>query len=275
MKKLVPLVMIAALTLMACEQDSIESVDKNQEQQLTITKDAKNTEAFEITPGDNGPLFGSRDSQEEVEKAALWAAFILGKAIKDDADSRADFLTAYNANLGAIQASDLLSDDYPDLLDYFEILVDEYLNPDSEGGQTLSAGFKAQDPCPGNENGTPPIPPIGGTGGNGFGPPDVAEFMEHILETHCIEFYFPSAINFASPKFNITTTAHPMTNAQFNGGQQRHEIIIDGCYITHTVLVNASYVATHDNIIIAKPYLTVDCDYNVQYPGVNFDGFLE
>jgi hypothetical protein len=117
-------------------------------------------------------------------------------------------------------------------------------------------------------------------------------FLDAILVENCVELYFPKAMNFGVG-FNLTSLAHPLTDANTNEASVRYyypqggDIVIDeqgnttyeNQYITEGIVLNQNYVNTHNNIIIARPIRESivpgrHCAYD-DYSGIDFEDFMD
>lgn len=120
----------------------------------------------------------------------------------------------------------------------------------------------------------------------------VDRYMNAILVENCVELYFPKTMNFTG-NFNLVSSSHPLTSANTNEAIIRYSIAQGGTgitnengstsyidqYTTEAVVLNQSYVNTHNNIIIARPIKVslipgTHCSYD-DYSGIDFEDFMD
>ncbi|MDC7997406.1 hypothetical protein [Gilvibacter sediminis] len=281
MKKLFPVLSLLLLVVVSsCEKEVIDQTEINPNTEALTLK----TTALEKSMSDN----------ELLENRMEWLAFLSAKVLDNDASK----ITQINNLMSAantIKLKDLFGSQNPGFETAFrELLWREIyvVHPDPDHDRDK------------------PIPPIGGSGGNGFienvvlDPANLAKadetlggdglntndeqveaFMDYLQNQHCLELYFPNGQIFYNafglvannPNNYITTTAHPLNSDSFNAGiKRKHKNMpytSDG--YTASVTVNPAYVSAETNIIVARPfYFGSNCSYS-DLGGLDFTLFLD
>lgn len=261
-KTLSILVLLLSITFLSCEKESPENED------LVNTDVANFGGDFEGTPD---PCCGEENL---FERQLQWFSYISAEVVIGNPDARTEFLNLnLNANTEdtAIAISDLIG---PDNLaptfnsTFFDYLVYHIENPYNWPDTSL---------------GTPPPPPTPG----GFPDTTPVEVIANIyydimLNSNCVELYFPNDLNFTTDNFELTTTSHPLTTSGANEGRRWHFQLLSGGYIHPPAVINPFYAANHTNIFVARPYRTgfqtdsdaTSCSYD-EYPNIDFEDFLD
>ena len=205
------------------------------------------------TPEKETILLRSDPIAEELESKMQWASFIAAIALEKNEDARNELLGLINQDNKTISTASLISpftmaphfrETFLEVLDWYSMII-----------------------C---QNGKPEpgvVPPS-----SYLDPQCSADFINYINVQNCIEFYFPLALDL-SPVLPITSTAHPLTEAQSNYGFKR---TANTESITSVTLVKVSpyYLVDAKDVIVARPKSSVTCDYS-QYPVEDFTVFLE
>lgn len=189
----------------------------------------------------------------ELETKMQWTSFMAAAALDLDPLARAEFMALTSGLTNTISLKKVLKPSsiapnfkakFLELLDSYSMYICGTGKPEiGEVPQTM-----AQDPiC-------------------------AAEFLQYIYNDNCLEFYFPKGL-VLNPILPITSTAHPMTQANSNYGFKRHQKI-PGVTILSKMKVNSSYLSSNKDIVVVRPIDgSVDCDYS-DYGVENFTLFL-
>lgn len=252
---------IAALLLLvfvfSCQKEDIQ----NEETQ------AIDNSKTQVTAKSFSSINDGYSQREILEINLRWTSYITGSVLRNDASSRLEVAALLQNGNNVIRLNQLFGNGSAFETKFYE-LTNWY----------LFMGYP-------NHDKTRPNPPPQGIGGGHSNL--AASFMNYILNTNCIELYFPKSMIFTG-SFEITTTGHPMNDTDnFNDGIVRYYNPVstsglgDFFSTTHDVTVNANYVQHKDNIIIARPYRNTNeplagnsCNY-IQYDDISdFTDFL-
>jgi len=215
----------------------------------------------------------TRDSNSELiefERMMAWTSFITGRVLRYDTDARNYFLNHLADGAEKISITDLISGNLIPA-NVFEAKFIEYLSSYLEiyiiGGRP-SYGL---DPPPGIPRDLNPglITALG-------------IFLTSITSENCLELYFPVGLNSLrrDPTFNITTTAHPLTNDSENEGVLRYYIRDPLTPLTELIRISDMNVSQYTNVIVARPFrpellpIVHTCHYE-DYSNINFEDFLD
>ncbi|MDC8003036.1 hypothetical protein POV27_03180 [Aureisphaera galaxeae] len=255
----IAILLLIAVSFVSCERESSE---------LTETQ----SPSLDLKTTSNPDPEEDCDSEEDMfERQLLWLSATTSRVLRYHPAARTEFLLAQGVSAeGTLSAETLLGD--TSTLDAFKAAFEEefiyYLNP----------------PDPDSDNSPPKVPPVQG------GAPDAnpdwiyQQYLSIILDSNCVELYFPTGLDL-SGSFITTATSHPLTTQMCNEGIKRlyHQPFARpglGSF-TSFVIVDDTYVANNDNVIVARPVRSTGdaspfdpCLYN-QYPGIDFTLFLD
>ncbi|MDC7994283.1 hypothetical protein [Altibacter sp. HG106] len=313
MKKSLPLLVIIIVVLcsmIACEQEVVPaSTDTQQLIQQTSNEDSPST----IIETD-GPMSKQRNETATFEKRLHWTSFITAKIIRYNTTGRSQLVQSLGLMNNTVNLNILIGDNsnYP----AFNAAFKDYLYYYIEGTRP-DPDDEPEDP------GFPPVPPGGNsapdlldnTSVSYVGPAQMKSFddndgnndpailaaidvfISYMIDDNCTELYFPNGLNL-NGSFELTSTAHPLTTANWNNGilrtytgqsggisgsDGRNPVCAhyNGC-VTHAVAsVDNTYVLNNDNIIVARPkrnpfaQLDDPCFYGGQYSGIDFTDLLD
>ena len=255
----ITLLALATIVFIGCSVETQETISPNEqlqiEQQSNVESNGLITETSPVTQnrsGDPNPI--------GFEHGLAWSAYIAGKVLFNTSHTseRSYFTTNYNSN-SYVSTTDLFGSNpvHQGFKDKFIAQLTDYI---ANGIQSPKGG------CPGGEDDGNPDEPIV-DGGNVTVQEYVDFFMDWLTIENCTQFYFPDGLSFGLQYDDVTTLSHPLTSASSNEGIVRWE---NYCGITtDEVTVDATYVSSNTNIIVARPEkvpgATSNCNYS-QYP---------
>jgi len=264
MKHLHLILVISCSLLFTCQTDDTE-VDI--EQQAT---DIQETSRIDINR--QQLLAPINDLEEKLQ----WASYIAAKVYIENRAARNEFHAAKKGNTVSLQ--ELLGPSNSDsafykvfkneLIDLFRIQERNDDDEDDDGEEDEPLG-DILICC------TLPPPPPGDAAGR---------FIDYIVSENCIEFFLPNLHLIRNPSKvgSVTSTAHPLTNADSNDGYWRYAtptIYPDGFYGTaRKIKVDKKFVAEEQTLVIAaRPVRNPrdpNCNYDI-YDVIDFTKFLD
>jgi len=213
-----------------------------------------------VTNSGNLGLDESFSRQLGFQNSLQLVSSILARLAIVDREVRRE-LTSLNTSTNVIQLSQLIGPDVPDdsrIKQCFTLSLIAFFNGGRPGHSVV-------------------IPPSQEDPGIVVFEDVAGEFINHILNDHCVELYFPNGINFnLLPPSNIYSTAHPLNNDEKNDGvQYRLELITGGTYVVSEILfVDSNIVNESADIMVARPKRSFRCDYSEYSDVSDFKLFL-
>ena len=311
MKKSLPLfviLLVALCSMIACEQEVVpESIDAPQ-----LIQKTDNGDAPAIITETDGPMSKQQNETATFEKRLHWTSFITAKIIRWNISGRNQLVQSLGLMNNSVNLNVLIgaNSNYPAFNTAFKDYLYYYIegtrpDPDDEpedpGFPPIPPGGNgAPDPFDATNTLSNPIASKTFDGGGSNNDPSILAavdaFISYMIEDNCTELYFPNGLNLRGA-FELTSTAHPLTSANWNNGILRtytgqagsisgsDEGIpvcahYNGC-VTHPVAsVDDTYLLNNDNIIVARPrrnpftHIDDPCLYG-QYSGIDFTDFLD
>jgi len=255
MKKLNFLVALCCLLLVSCQVE--------QENVVEDTPNLTTTVAPHFGFGGAGL---DPDDDSKLEQSLAWAAYTAGSILYENADIQLELEPYLNSTTKSLSLELLLNPNTDtDLfrnafINRFQLFVDCSLGA-AQGGQ-----------CPGGSNspGDPACPPCTGAIGGG----EALQFVNYLINDHCLEFYLPRGFQFDATDY-ITTAAHSMNDAFHTN--KAFCFKYSAFQPLSNIIVSPSYVQTHlQTIIIGRPTrstLNGNCDYT-EINVIDFEDFL-
>ncbi len=229
-------------------------------------------EANLITTVDQNETGGEDDCCHEenmFERQLHWFSFLTAEILVHNAEIRSAFALEFGTIRNyTIPAEDLIGPN---------ALIPSF---DQEFFDIMTAYIEDGNGWPNSNQTPPPIPPVIGGLPGGNAEALTALYYTIILDDNCVELYLPNGFNLSVPSPEITTTAHPLTDATSNEGKHWHFSPLVQGYIWPPVVVNPAYTATNDNIFVARPVRNAvappsdPCSYTL-YSGIDFTDFLD
>ncbi len=256
---------ILCLCIVSCETEEQKPLNNTSHENLSIEQN-KIIETNANSPS-GLPSYrkGGESGIEYLESRMQWAAFLAATTLLQDPLARDQIMTLITNGANSIPLSQLIGD----------TVTPTHFNDAFEGSFEIhDCGNDCPDPdtcC------SWPDPPLGG-GNNGK--PPYSEFLYHIIETNCLELYFPSGLDFlpiSDSAIAISTTAHPLNEDPSNHGFKLREDSTTGSgyYSTIEPLIDTAYLV-NKNIIVVRPFEDATnsfCGYE-EIPVQDFTDFL-
>ncbi len=180
----------------------------------------------------------------EFETKMQWASYLAAMVLEINEEARNEFSGLINGQNKTISVKDIFSDQTiassiaPAFRDQFIIFLSYYSLFVCEPGKPENV----------------PKPPS-----TSQDPTCIQYFLDYIIKDNCIEFYFPNELDL-SPVLPISTTAHPLTQADNNYGFLRYEKF-PGITSVMEKDIDPTYLINKD-IIVARPVDGGECDYS-------------
>ncbi|MDC8005398.1 hypothetical protein POV27_15145 [Aureisphaera galaxeae] len=252
------ILILLCLCIVSCETEEQKDLQENLSLEQTEILDTQ----ADTPPGLLDSRKGGGSNAVSLESRMQWASFLTAVTLLQNPLARDQVMTLTNNGASSIRLSDLIGD----------TVTPAHFNDAFEGFFELhNCGEDCPDPdtcC------TWPDPPLGG--GNNAKPP-YTEFLYDIIETNCLELYFPSGLDFSpgpDSVINISTTAHPLNEDGYNNGF----ILSPGftfAFSTGVPVIDNAYIV-NKNIVVVRPFVDATnqfCDYN-EIPVNDFTDFL-
>lgn len=244
---------IFCLFVSACYQEE-DILILNQKEDIVLVEQDYNTP--DSSPEYRVSPFSRETEDEKFERYLQWVSFISGRVIRYHLDARQEINSLLGTGQNVFTLTSLLDESpnaiAPNFNTHFRSILFYYIMIIEELGRP-QLGLD--------------IPPIAPTDEDIVFSQEgsFSDFLDYMLQDNCVELYFPKDLVFPT-NFQITSTAHPLTDAVSNYGYLRHHDPIytiagtglgnpNGPILIEKIeVIDPSYVEANDNIIVARPY---------------------
>ncbi|MFD2565836.1 hypothetical protein [Pseudotenacibaculum haliotis] len=234
-----------------------------QENELELENDLIN-----YTTTSKAPPITNSSIDDPFEAQLQWVSFLTAKVIQQNPSARTQFMNLIgNINPDVVRLNDLLVDGSA-----FEIAFKHQF--------ILHNGGNTDEKCPGGTKDPKGKPkPPGAIGGcqEGFCLDTLyQQYIEYLTQENCIEIFLPNG--YVPTTILIYSTAHPLTNSNYNKGY----ILPEQC--DGEITIYPFNLASLNNVLVARPYREVTitesggststCSYNEYSSIIDFTYFL-